>query len=34
VPKVRNHKFFTAEDRVVIVDPQGSRIQLVIEPRR
>jgi hypothetical protein len=33
VPKVRNHKYFTAENRVAIVDPQGSKVQLVIEQR-
>jgi hypothetical protein len=34
LPKVRDYKFFTAEDRVAIVDPQGSRVALVIEERR
>ena len=34
VPKVKDYKFFTAENRVAIVDPQGSKVQLVIEQRR
>jgi Protein of unknown function (DUF1236) len=34
VPKVRNYKFFTAENRVAIVDPQASKIQVVIEGNR
>jgi len=34
VPKVRDYKFFTAENRVAIVDPQGSKVALVIEQRR
>ena len=34
VPKVREYKFFTAENRVAIVDPQGSKVQLVIEQRQ
>ena len=34
VPKVRDYKFFTAENRVAIVDPQGSKVQLIIEERR
>ena len=34
VPKVRNYKFFTVEDQVAVVDPQGSRVALVIEDRR
>jgi hypothetical protein len=34
VPKVRGYKFFTAENRLAIVDPQGSKVQLVIESRR
>jgi hypothetical protein len=34
VPKVRNHKFFAADNRVAIVDPQGSKVQLVIGPRQ
>jgi hypothetical protein len=34
VPKVKDYKFFTAENRLAIVDPQGSKVQLVIEQRR
>jgi hypothetical protein len=34
VPKVRDYKFFTTENRVAIVDPQDSRVALVIEQRR
>jgi hypothetical protein len=34
VPKVKGYKFFTAENRVAIVDPQGSKVQLVLEQRR
>jgi hypothetical protein len=34
VPKVKGYKFFTAENRLAIVDPQGARVQLVIEARR
>ena len=34
VPKVKDYKFFTAENRVAIVDPQGARVQLVIGERR
>jgi Protein of unknown function (DUF1236) len=34
VPKVRGYKFFTSEDQVAIVDPQGSKVELVIEGRR
>jgi hypothetical protein len=34
VPKVREHKYFTAEDRVAIVDPQGSKVQLVIDAKQ
>jgi len=34
VPKVRGYKFFSAENRVAIVDPQGAKVQLVIEGRR
>jgi len=34
VPKVRNYQYFAAENRVAIVDPQGSKVQLVIESRR
>jgi hypothetical protein len=34
VPKVQNYKFFAAENRVAIVDPQGSKVQLLIEAGR
>jgi Protein of unknown function (DUF1236) len=34
VPKVTNYRYFTAENRVAIVDPQSDKIQLVIEGRR
>jgi uncharacterized protein DUF1236 len=34
VPKVRGYKFFTAEDRLAIVDPQGTMVQLVIDSKR
>jgi Protein of unknown function (DUF1236) len=34
VPKVKDYKYFAAEGRVAIVDPQGSKVQLVIDERR
>jgi hypothetical protein len=34
VPKVRGHKYFTAEGRVAISDQQGSKVQLVIDGKR
>jgi hypothetical protein len=34
VPKVRDFKFVTAENKVAIVDPQGTKVQLVIEAER
>ena len=34
VPKVKDYKFFTAENRIAIVDPQGSKVQLLLEQRR
>lgn len=34
VPKLRDYKFFTAENRLAIVDQQGAKVQLVIEDRR
>jgi hypothetical protein len=34
VPKVKGYKFFTAENRIAVVDPQGAKVQLVIEQRR
>jgi hypothetical protein len=33
VPKLRGYKFFTAENRIAIVDPQGTKVRLVIEAR-
>ena len=34
VPKLRDYKFFTAENRLAIVDPQGAKVQLLIESGR
>jgi hypothetical protein len=34
VPKVRGYKYFAAEDRVAITDPQGTKIQLMIDAKR
>jgi len=34
VPKVENYKYFTAENSVAIVDPRGSKVELLIESRR
>jgi len=34
VPKLRGYSFFTVENRLAIVDQQGSKVQLVIEQRR
>lgn len=34
VPKVSGYRYVAAENRVAIVDPQGSRVALVIEERR
>jgi Protein of unknown function (DUF1236) len=34
VPKVKGYKYFTAQNRIAVVDPQGSKVQLVIEGRR
>jgi hypothetical protein len=34
VPKVRDFKFFTAENRLAIVDQRGAKVQLVLEGRR
>ena len=34
VSKVKGYRFFTAESRLAIVDPQGSKVLLVIEQRR
>jgi hypothetical protein len=34
VPKVQDYKYFAAENRVAVVDPQSSKVELVIEDRR
>jgi len=34
VPKVKGFKFFTAENRLAIVDSRGTKVQLVVEDRR
>jgi hypothetical protein len=34
VPKLKGYSFFTAENRLAIVDQQGSKVQLIIEQRR
>jgi hypothetical protein len=34
VPKLKGYSFFTAENRLAIVDHQGSKVSLVIEQRR
>ena len=34
VPKVRDYKYITAENRLAIVDPRGSKVELVLEARR
>jgi hypothetical protein len=34
VPKVRDYKYFTAEDRVAICDPESEKIAAVIEEQR
>ena len=34
VPKVQDYKNFAAENRVAVVDPRGSKVELVIEDRR
>ena len=34
VAKLKGYRYFTAENRVAIVDQQGSKVQLVIEARR
>ena len=34
VPKLKGYSFFTAENRLAIVDQHGSKVQLVIEQRR
>jgi hypothetical protein len=34
VPKLKDHKFFAAENRVAIVDGQGDKVRLVLEDKR
>jgi hypothetical protein len=34
VPKLRGYEYFTAENRVAIVDPQKTKVQLVIDTKR
>jgi hypothetical protein len=34
VPKVRGHKYFTAEGRVAITDSRGGNIEVVIDGKR
>jgi hypothetical protein len=34
VPKLRDYKYVTAENRLAIVDPRGSKVEMVIEQRR
>jgi DNA mismatch repair ATPase MutL len=34
IPKLRDHNFITAENRLAIVDQRGSKVELVIEARR
>ena len=34
VPKLRDYRYVTAENRLAIVDPRGSKVELVIEDRR
>ena len=34
VPKLKGHKYFAAENRVAIVDPQGDKVQLVLDGKR
>jgi hypothetical protein len=34
VPKLRGYEYFTAENRVAIVDPQKTKVQLVIDAKR
>jgi hypothetical protein len=33
VPKLKDHKYFAAENRVAIVDSQGDKVQLVLEDK-
>jgi hypothetical protein len=34
VPKVRGHKFFTAENRIAIADERGDKVAVVIDAKR
>ena len=34
VSKLKGYKYFTAENRIAIVDPQGVKVQLILERRR
>jgi hypothetical protein len=34
IGKLKGHKFFTAENRIVIVDTQGQKVDLVVDDRR
>ena len=34
IPKLKDYKFFTAENRIAIVDPRGSKVETVVEGRR
>jgi len=34
VPKVRDYKYVAAENRLAIIDPRGSKVELVVEGRR
>jgi hypothetical protein len=34
IPKLRDYKFLTVENRVAIIDPKGTKVQLVIEDQR
>jgi hypothetical protein len=34
IPNLKDYKFFTAENRIAIVHPRGSKVETVIEGRR
>jgi Protein of unknown function (DUF1236) len=34
IPNLKDYKFFTAENRIAIVDPRGSKVETVVEGRR
>lgn len=34
IPNLKDYKFFTAENRIAIVDPRGSKLETVVEGRR